>query len=140
MVKIELEKAITESSNENKVLHRDSVIDIMKGVGIILLILYHFECIPNTQKFLSSFLMPMFFLISGYFHKRPVCVDSIKKEFKRLVLPFYFTMGILLLYTSIVHFFIFSNNVNQVCLMFWALFFPTGSICSNSVPIWVLPA
>lgn len=48
---------------------RSNVIDIMKGIGILLVILGH--CMPYENplnRFIYSFHMPLFFMISGYLY------------------------------------------------------------------------
>lgn len=83
--------------------HRDVTIDIMKGIGILLVMVGHW-CGPNwIGRFISSFHMPLFVLISGYFCT-PVCGDfwdRIGKNAKRLLLPFLVTQLLLVLWGAI---------------------------------------
>jgi fucose 4-O-acetylase-like acetyltransferase len=52
---------------------REDVFDIMKGVGIILMIIGHCAIPRLLWHFIFSFHMPLFFIISGFFFKpKPV--------------------------------------------------------------------
>ena len=49
---------------------RSNVIDVFKGLGILLVILGHAWGVPNIlQKLIYSFHMPAFFILSGYFFR-----------------------------------------------------------------------
>lgn len=48
--------------------YRDPVFDMMKGIGILLVLWGHAPGISSlTDTFISSFHMPLFFILSGYF-------------------------------------------------------------------------
>lgn len=75
---------------------RDLTFDIMKGIGILLVLLGHTWGIPEyLHQAIFSFHMPMFFIVAGYFSKSYHQVNdklkTIKKYFRRLVVPFLFT-------------------------------------------------
>lgn len=46
-------------------LNRIPVIDIMRGLGIILVVMGHISCEPHLSCWIYSFHMPLFFFISG---------------------------------------------------------------------------
>ena len=48
---------------------RDLRYDVMKGIGILLMMLGHIPVEGMVYKWIYSFHMPMFFLISGYLTK-----------------------------------------------------------------------
>lgn len=80
--------------------NRDITFDIMKGVGILLVMIGHFNITRWLGQFINSFHMPMFVLLSGYFCK-PICGDfgrRVSKNAKRLVLPFLITQSLLILW------------------------------------------
>jgi len=64
-------------------------IDVLKGVGILLVILGHLKVPHDLSKFIFSFHMPLFFFISGFVFKSkdywPFTVD----KFKRIMIPYY---------------------------------------------------
>lgn len=76
---------------------RNESIDIMKAIGIILVIVGH-----NSEglafQYIYSFHMPMFFIISGYLWKERSFVKSVCHDFNRILVPYiiYFIALILL--------------------------------------------
>lgn len=72
---------------------RDATFDIMKGIGILLVMTCHFFGWdhPVLSQVILSFHMPLFFFVAGYFSKayvdRPTSWSNIKHFFKRLVPP-----------------------------------------------------
>lgn len=78
-------------------MNRITWIDTAKGIGIILVVLFHF---PNISKinyfsywgdFITTFYMPYFFIISGLFYNK----NSLSKRIKRLMVPYiiFYTLG-----------------------------------------------
>ena len=53
------------------IAQRDRTFDIMKGIGILLVITAHFFSWnhPILGRSITSFHMPMFFIVAGYFSK-----------------------------------------------------------------------
>lgn len=81
--------------------NRDITFDMMKGIGILLVMTCHFFGWnhPWLSATINSFHMPMFFIIAGYFSKsyidKATTWISIKKNFNRLYWPFVFTQVLL---------------------------------------------
>jgi fucose 4-O-acetylase-like acetyltransferase len=67
---------------------RIAFFDIAKGIGIICVILGH---LGFGSRIFSTFHMPLFFLISGYFYKYSKNKDFISKKAKQLLIPYLFT-------------------------------------------------
>lgn len=68
----------------------------MKGIGILLVLLGHTWGLPEyLRQVINSFHMPMFFIVAGYFSKSYHQIDdkkaTIKRYFRRLVVPYFFT-------------------------------------------------
>ena len=64
-------KKVSKSTTEN--VHLDWV-DVAKGLGIFLVIYGHtmqYGTSPSISKAISSFHMPMFFILSGYISHKP---------------------------------------------------------------------
>ena len=63
--------------------------DILKGIGIILMILGHTYG-PDTKifDFISSFHMPLFFIVTGYFYKQESFPILLKKNIGQLLFPY----------------------------------------------------
>ena len=76
---------------------REATFDIMKGIGILLVLTGHFFGWnhPVLSQVILSFHMPLFFLVAGYFSKAYVDGQTsrihIRRFFKRLVPPFIVT-------------------------------------------------
>ena len=99
-------------------------IDIIKGIGIFLVVLGHVTTNQNVYHFNYAFHMPLFFIISGMFlHDKP---QFIRKQAKSLLLP-YFSFGLLTyLYWWLVESRFRELPVGETFLsQFINLFFPT---------------
>lgn len=72
--------------------NRDRSIDIVKGIGIILMVVGHSGCPKWLHDFIYAFHMPLFFICSGYFYKPITTTEGLftfwKKRFKGLYLPY----------------------------------------------------
>lgn len=89
---------------------RDTTFDIMKGIGIILVITCHFFGWNHLfmSRVINSFHMPMFFIVAGYFSKSHIDINTdrtnVKKYISRLLPAFLFTQilivcwGVLMVY------------------------------------------
>lgn len=79
---------------------RNTFLDVVAGIFIIWMVYIHFSDITKYEipyaKYLNYFFfifMPWFFFKSGMFHKQSSYHETVKKGFKRLVVPFiYFTI------------------------------------------------
>lgn len=74
---------------------RNPYIDLMRGIGIILMVAGHVDFGEGFDRFIHAFHMPLFFLVSGYLSKDKQSVDLItvvKKNAKSLLIP-YFAFG-----------------------------------------------
>lgn len=70
---------------------RDNSISILKGIGIILVIIGHSCCPPLLYSIIYSFHMPLFFIASGYFFKEKYLTQKktfVVNKIKKLYLPF----------------------------------------------------
>lgn len=68
---------------------RNEVMDIAKGIGIILVMLSHGCGFPFAGYYITSYYIALFFVISGYFYKPGRSIkESIVRKGKRLLLPY----------------------------------------------------
>lgn len=81
---------------------RDISIDILKGIGILFVLVAH-SLGGYVYTFAYSFHMPLFFLVSGFFFKKKP-LSFIINDFSRLMLPLLFTGTCLLVGSYIMHF------------------------------------
>ncbi|MBE6837413.1 MAG: hypothetical protein E7509_05435 [Ruminococcus sp.] len=84
---------------------RNSQIDIIKGIGIILMVGGH--CGMPFTHFIYLFHMPLFFLMSGYLWKDPKeysfssSFDFLKRKLKGLLLPYFLTNAVFTLFNNV---------------------------------------
>jgi acyltransferase len=82
---------------------RFEYVDILKGIGILFVVLAHFSITPNFLKvYIYSFHMPLFFFISGYLLKIKPNVSSkdiFLKKIKSLLIPYLWFELILFIFT-----------------------------------------
>lgn len=71
---------------------RDTVIDITKAIGILLMIIGHWNGLPYLiRNFIFSFHMPLFFILSGYFYKPKSFKNVFVSGNKNLLKPYLLT-------------------------------------------------
>ena len=70
---------------------RDKTFDILKGLGIILVIVGHCD-IGRLHPFIDSFHMPLFFFIAGFFLRKRSVIEDIRISAKRLFVPYIFVV------------------------------------------------
>lgn len=106
---------------------RDATFDIMKGIGIILVITCHFFGWNHLfmSRIINSFHMPMFFIVAGYFSKphndRLSDRNNIKRYIKRLIPAFILTQMSIICWGTMMA--IFGNcNWTGTILNFLSLF------------------
>lgn len=82
-------------ADQNK-LERLPWLDVLKGIGIILVTMGHIYSNRTIFNWLYSFHMPLFFFTAGWVYKeKPVQID-IKRRIQTIVVP-YFSFGVLVL-------------------------------------------
>ena len=74
----------------NKILKRNESIDLMKGVGILLVVLGHTNIPTDLHDYIYSFHIPFFVFIAGIFSKYTSFRGFVISKAKRLLLPFMF--------------------------------------------------
>ena len=68
---------------------RDATIDIAKGIGIMLMVIGHYNGLHYiVRNFIFSFHMPLFFIFSGYFYRQKPMNEVVKKGVSKLVVPY----------------------------------------------------
>ena len=116
---------------------RVEYIDILKGLGIILVVLGHVTLNSDLYHFIYAFHMPLFFIVSGMFlHDKP---RFIRKQAKSLLIP-YLSFGFL----TYVYWWLVESRFRELPIgetffsQFVNLFVPTGTQHCNVV-LWFLP-
>ncbi|MDR1373061.1 MAG: acyltransferase family protein [Dysgonamonadaceae bacterium] len=116
---------------------RSHTFDIMKGVGIILMIVGHCSIHLLFVKIIYSFHMPLFFIISGFFYKPRPVVQQLKTDFKRLIIPYLFTCILLIIcgfIKDLVQNTGFGNTKYYAIASLWGKAY-SGSILLTDLPI-----
>jgi fucose 4-O-acetylase-like acetyltransferase len=74
--------------DRNLITNRSCSADILKGIGVILVVMGHVTHNVSLDNWIYAFHMPLFFLLSGIFFKPTF--ENWKKSFKRLLIPYIF--------------------------------------------------
>ena len=75
--------------------------DLARGIAIICIILGHYG-LRNINRFVFTFHVPIFFLITGYFTiGKGSFADFTKKKFRTLIVPYYVTCAAIILFSVI---------------------------------------
>ena len=103
-------------------------IDLAKGICIILVVLYHVTHEYPLAVQLSSFRMPLYFVLSGLFFKQyEGFVGFLKRKTNKLLIPFLFFF----IFTSIIPYIVITHKSSLPMLMMYR------EIVFNQ-PIWFL--
>lgn len=117
---------------------RVSWIDVLKGIGIVLVVIGHIYLNPIVDNWLYSFHMPLFFLAGGLVYKeKPILVD-VRRRIQTIVVP-YFSFGFLiLLYWQIIER-RFRESSMSLSDSILGLFFGDYDKLDFNVHLWFLP-
>lgn len=108
---------------------RDATFDIMKGIGILLVITAHLLGWnhPSLNQGISSFHMPMFFVVAGLFSKPFVSWEETKKnvnKYARRLLPAFIFTQLLIVFWTVVMAITKGEGwtpvINNTLSLFWA--------------------
>lgn len=116
--------------------NRDSFIDILKGIGILLVIWGHSSLFLFNEIY--SFHMPLFFFLSGCFFNVNATVSTfVKKKFKQLLIPYAIFFSLSCLFYIFLLW--FSHRLNIESLNMLKGIFPINNEIINT-PLWFLYA
>ncbi len=133
---------------------RLSWLDVLKGIGITLVVIGHIYSNQTVFNWLYSFHMPLFFFAAGLVYKEKTILTDIQRRIQSIVIP-YFSFGcLLLIYWQLIErrfrssdisfedslFGLFSGNYDKldfnVHLWFLPCFFVTVVLFNILVNIW----
>lgn len=72
-------------------MNRDQTLDIIKGIGIILMVVGHSGSPDYVHDIIYTFHMPLFFIASGWFFSERNLEDSkgfVMRKLKNIYLPY----------------------------------------------------
>lgn len=105
-------------------MERDTAIDILKGIGIILVVIGHSGCPILLNDVIFSFHMPLFFIASGYFFNTN-CFENkelyLRKKIQGIYLPY--------LKWSVI--FLLLHNVFYYCGVLNSSYGNSNGVCSQ---------
>lgn len=121
----------------NKIYYKE--IDVLKGIGIILVVLGHLKLPNEMTKFIFSFHMPLFFFVSGFVFKPKNSFDFIRDKFKRILVPYFVFSAITFLLYYIPN---YSNSeLNVIDFVIGTLLGVSDDYyLSWNVVLWFLPS
>lgn len=70
---------------------RNATFDILKGIGILLVIIGH-TFMKEIGPYIQAFHMPLFFVVAGYFFKYKPVKDQLVRDLRRLIVPYLFVV------------------------------------------------
>lgn len=98
-------------------MQRNKIIDIAKGIGIMLVVYTHTKCYAHDAIYI--FIMPLFFALSGYFFNEGRTIkENIKNKFNSLIIPYIFYFLLVQCLFILVHKFFY-----QDIYFAWGMFF-----------------
>ena len=106
---------------------RNPIFDIMKGIGMLGVMMAHTETIPDFpyRRIILTYCIPIFFFLGGYFHHSTTKYrEKLGKDFKRLIFPYLFTSSVIIVYALLfsIHF----HMPNVLYSTFLAAFWGSG--------------
>lgn len=81
---------------------RNQTIDVVKGVGIIAMILGHTAIPEYGSVLIYSWHMPLFFVVSGYFYRQKPITGYLRSNFSQLLVPYIITALLFIILRSLV--------------------------------------
>lgn len=125
---------------------REQSLDILRGIGIFLMVFDHVGWGSVVHTYIQSFHMPLFFIVSGYLWKKEDTLTLVKKRLKALMIPYAFfaTLYICSVFTAS---FLFSkvfpslnDGIHFMNSLKAVLFYPTDMGNMPVAPaLWFLP-
>lgn len=117
---------------------RDITFDIMKGIGILLVIIGHLAhgyglLIP----IIYTFHMPLFFIVSGHFYKQKNPVELLVRDLKLLIVPYLLVSLLLMMYGLMIS--IIQHEPGKFYYWLNALLYADTPYGDNG-PLWFLLA
>ena len=127
-----------QSRAEQSRAERLSWLDVLKGIGIILVVIGHVYSNRTVFNWLYSFHMPLFFLAAGWVYKEKSVLIDIKRRIQTIVVP-YFSFGLLvLLYWQVIER-RFRNSDTSFMDSLLGLFSGCYDNLDFNVHLWFLP-
>ncbi len=140
--------------NNTKVEHQREIgIDVLKGLGIIFVMLGHIvgtNYYGDIYTYIYSFHMPLFFFVSGYLKYKHTAhrsvLQNIKNSAKHILLPYFILLTISILFTVTIssyiytgHFFMIHFDLVETLKAYFLSGGFLNKIPCQNFPLWYLP-
>lgn len=126
---------VVKVDNSKNISNRDFTLDMMKGIGILSVIIGHLS--NYMTQFIFSFHMPLFFILGGYLYKHKSPSDLLKRDYKHLIIPYLFTASIVLLYWALLD--MYEQNFNNIWNRILTVLYGNGSPNHTSALLSEIP-
>ena len=139
-------KAKKYSSDEKNKVNRIQAIDAIRGFGMLLVILGHTDCSEVLHRWICSFHMPLFFIISGYISKSKQVSFKEKTEdgVKKYIIPYFMYCGIMFLiygvFRGALKYGLSAELTNSLLTYMGGILYSRGSLLYMPLctPLWYL--
>lgn len=122
----------------SKQAERLSWLDVLRGLGIILVAIGHIYSNKTVFNWLYSFHMPLFFFAAGWVYKQKPILADIKRRIQTIVVP-YFAFGLLgLVYWQLIERQFRSSDMSFLS-SFFGLLSGQYDYLDFNVHLWFLP-
>ena len=78
-----------ERQQKNGDMKRNAIIDITKAIGILFVIIGH-NSTGLLCRYIYSFHMPLFFIVSGFLYRQKDVIISLRHDFTKILVPYFF--------------------------------------------------
>ena len=112
---------------ENRIRERNPVIDVLKGIGILSMVMGHCNMGSLFETYIAGFHMQLFFILSGFLYdpqRYPGFKKYVKRKLTTIIVPYFFFAAVTIAVCEIV------NLVQQEAVYTWGQYL-TGMLWSN---------
>ena len=113
--------------------------DILKGIGILCVLLGHSALSGFPKEIIYGFHMPLFFFCSGVFFKDRNLRETITKSIKQLLFPYLFFLLVLLSCDFVLYLKATHSLYETVTSIYNSINCPLNEDCRLYLTIWFLP-
>ncbi|MEZ4853555.1 acyltransferase family protein [Flavobacterium sp.] len=122
-------------------MNRLDWVDQLKGFAIFLMVYAH--NFPITEKYIYTFHMPLFLIVSGFFLSQKGSINAVKKRFNTSIVPYFIWAFLLFIFWVVIAKDIGeSNKLNlSITKNFIGIFYAQGNreYMDWGIPMWFLP-
>lgn len=117
---------------------RLSYLDILKGIGIVLVVIGHIYFNKPIVNWIYSFHMPLFFFAAGWVYKKKSIWIDFKKRIRTVIIPYFCFGGLTLIYWQLLERRFRDSDMSFVTAVYGLVFGQYDYIGFN-VHLWFLP-